>query len=187
MAARAGRQRQGRAALKRGCVMGALLYLSLLLAMFLLTRAAAPGAKTDCHALYPRDVPDSVMRTARLALPGIGIRKIRVFMDGPDAVHYLVYGTMPDGQPVRLLVQADASAHLLDERDRPRELPLALNRRLSQCLPSFHPARNSVRLVHGGQSTWYEMEGKVAGVQEVSLKISLDGHDMLMTVNDNRP
>ncbi|MHC1712134.1 MAG: hypothetical protein AB9872_08295 [Solidesulfovibrio sp.] len=164
--------------------MEAVLYLSFVLLVFCLSRAAMPRAGGDVRDLRPDVLPPRIVAAIRLAVQGVAIERVRVAMDGPCAVRYLVRGRRSDGSEARLEVLGDGTVRLLDAEAAAPALPEAVNRCLCRCLPSFRPALGTVRLVRGVRSFWYEMEGVVADDQAVSLKISPDGSAFLVTVSE---
>lgn len=161
-----------------------LLCLALLLLLRLIVETALPSGKAGCGALAPSDMPLRVHRAIRKNAQGISIRTVHVEMEGPDAVRYTVTGSMPDGSAISLVVDGNEKVLALPDETAGHGLPPAARERLSQCIPSFHPGPGGARLVKGGNSSWYELDGELAGGVPVGVKISLDGHDLLMTVID---
>lgn len=161
-----------------------LLCLALLLLLRLVAGMALASGKAECGALAPSDMPLRVHQAIRRRAQGISIHSVHVEMEGPDTVRYTVSGSMPDGSVVSLVVDGSEQVLGLPERPAGHVLPPAASERLSQCIPSFHPGPGGARLVRGGKSSWYELDGELAGGVPVGVKISLDGHDLLMTVID---
>lgn len=161
-----------------------LLCLALLILLRLVAVPALPSGKAGRGALAPSDMPLRVHQAIRRKAQGIAIRTVHVEMDGADAVRYTVSGSMPDGSEVTMVVQGDEQVTGPESKSPEGELPAVVRERLSQCMPSFHPGPGRVRLVKGVGSQWYEVDGEIAGGLPVGVRISPDGHDLLMTVID---
>ena len=155
--------------------MGTVLYLSFLLLIYCLSRAARGQTGDDEAALDPDSVPDSVRQTIRRAARGIVVADVRVARHGAAGVRYQVCGVMPDGRAVELDVHGDGTVYLRDRGQASQRLPAAVSQRLRRSLPSFRPKAETVRCVSDDAAVWYEMDGLVSGDQPASLKISPDG------------
>ena len=167
--------------------MGALLYLSFLLLLFCLSRAALAQLGDDADTIDPRALPESVSRAVRRAAQGIAVTTVRVARHGETGVRYQVSGLMPDGRALTLDVLGDGTVYYRHDREPPATattLPDAVNRRLRQSLPSFRPTAGSVRLVSGEASVWYEIDGLVSNNQPASLRISPDGRAFRVILPD---
>ena len=143
--------------------MGAAAYLSFVLLVFCLVRAAGSQIRGRVRRLDPHVVPESVCRAARELARGLVIDRVSVAMDGPGRVRYLVSGRLPDGRPVRLEVPGDGAARWLREPDVETVLPGMAKQCLRRCLPSFRPDENSVRLAHGGPLGGFALAGPFLG------------------------
>lgn len=161
-----------------------LLCLVLLILLRLIAVPAVPPGKAGRCALDPSDMPLRVHQAIRRKAQGIAIRTVHVEMDGADTVRYTVSGSMPDGSDITLVVRGDEQVIGPESKSPEEELPAVVQERLSQCMPSFHPGPGRVRLVRGSSSQWYEVDGELAGGLPVGVKISPDGHDLLMTIID---
>jgi|GEM_PF-2927085 len=89
--------------------MGAVLYLSFLLLVFCLSRAARAHLRGDAAALGLETVPDFVCRAVRRVAHGIAVTGVRVAVAEPGGVCYHVFGLMPDGRRVELDVAGDGT------------------------------------------------------------------------------
>lgn len=164
--------------------MGAVLYLSLILLAYCLSRAAAAHWHGDPNCLDPKSVPDSVYRAAHRAARGIIVTRVRVSLLGKNSLRYQVDGLLPDGRAVELDVHGDGAVYRHEQPGAAPNLPAAVSRRLRQSLPSFRPRAGAVRLVSGESAVWYEIDGLVSGNRPASLRISPDGKAFHMTVPD---
>ena len=162
--------------------MGAVLYLSFLLLLLCLSRAARSQLRDDPHSIDPRNVPGSVYEAVHRAARGITVTEVRVDRHGATGVRYQVCGFMPDGQALELDVLGDGTVYRRDRKPpaAATALPDAVNRRLRQSLPSFRPIAGAVRLVSGEASLWYEIDGLGSDDQPASLRISPDGRALHM-------
>ena len=168
--------------------MGAALYLSFLLLLLCLSRAARSQLRDDPYSIDPRHVPGSVYRAVHRAARGIAVTEVRVDRHGAAGVRYLVSGLMPDGRALELDVLGDGTVYRRDRKPAAAAPPLpdAVNRRLRQSLPSFRPTAGAVRLVSGEASLWYEIDGLGSDDQPASLRISPDGRAFHM-IKTRRP
>ena len=170
--------------------MGAALYLSFLLLVFCLSRAARTNRPGDPAAIDPACLPDSVARSVRRAARGLTVAEVRVTLSGTGRLRYQVSGLLPDGRALTLDVHDDGTVYRRDRTPAAAApglpdasgLPDAVCRRLRQSLPSFRPTAGSVRRISGGAAVWYEMDGLVSDDQPASLRISPDGRAFHLTV-----
>ena len=154
--------------------MGTVLYLSFLLLIYCLSRAARGQTGDDEAVLDPESVPDSVRRAIGRAARGIVVTDVRVAL-GTAGVRYQVCGIMPNGWVVELDVHGDGTVYRRDRGQASQQLPAAVSQRLRRSLPSFRPKAETVRCVSDEVAVWYEMDGLLSGDQPASLKISPDG------------
>ena len=155
--------------------MGTVFYLSFLLLIYCLSRAARGQTGDDEAALDPGSVPDSVRRAIGRAARGIVVTDVRVALHGTAGVRYQVCGIMPNGRVVELDVHGDGTVYRRDRGEASQQLPAAVSQRLRRSLPSFRLKAETVRFVSDEAAVWYEMDGLVSGDQPASLKISPDG------------
>ncbi len=132
-------------------------------------------------------MPLRVHQVVRRKAQGISIRTVHVEMDGASTVRYHIAGSMPDGGEVVLVVHGDGEITGSGCAEGCGELPQEVRKRLFEWMPSFHPSSAAVRRVRGRKSVWYEIDGEISDGLPVDVKISHDGHDLLMTVSDRRP
>lgn len=163
--------------------MEAALYVSLLLLVFLLSRAAASTLKAPHNALSQSETPAWVLRAARRAAPGARVREIRVEMEGEHAVRYRVLSETIDGK--LLVFIANSTEEMVYERsgEAYQDLPEAVQRCIARCLPGFKPDLGSVRRLRGRRSIGYGIHGALDGKEPVELKISSDGQELLLTLS----
>ena len=105
--------------------MGAALYLSFILLIFCLARAARTGRKKDPAAIAPQELPESAWRALRRSAQGITVTEAWVSINGETGLRYRVRGVMPGGGRVELDIHHDGTAY---RRDRPLPLPRAAGR-----------------------------------------------------------
>ena len=105
--------------------MGAALYLSLILLIFCLARAARTSRKQDPAAIAPEELPESAWRALQRSAQGITVAEAWVSMNGETGLRYRVRGVMPDGRQVELDIHHDGTAY---RRDGPPPLPRAAGR-----------------------------------------------------------
>ncbi|MGD9610439.1 MAG: hypothetical protein AB7U59_13605 [Desulfovibrionaceae bacterium] len=166
--------------------MGAALYLSFVLLVFCLVRAAGSQLKDRENRLGARDVPEPVLRAARSLARGIVIDAVTVAMDGPDRVCYRISGRLPDGKAVRVEVPGVGVARWLPDTAAEPVLPAAARRRLRRALPSFRPEAGTVRVTRQAGGVWFALDGRLADGRRAHLVISPDGRSLFLTVSDAR-
>jgi len=164
--------------------MGVVVYISLLLLIFCLVRAARSQLPDDPSAIDPRNLPDSVHRAARRAARGIVVTRARVTLRGANGLRYRIHGLLPDGRELELDIHDDGSVYRHDPPSAAPPLPDAVSRRLRQSLPAFRPRPGAVRLVSRKSALWYEFDGLTTGGKPASLRISPDGKAFNLTVSD---
>jgi hypothetical protein len=96
--------------------MGAVLYLSFVLLVYCLSRAARSCLEKDPAAMDPAELPESVWNTLHRAARGITVTEARVRLCGEAGLRYRIRGVMPDGRRVELDIHHDGTAY---RRDRP--------------------------------------------------------------------
>lgn len=164
-----------------------LLCLFLVILLRVIVTSAAPPPESGEGALAPCDMPLRVHQLVRRTAQGISIRTVHVEMDGASAVRYRVAGSVPDGGEMVLVVHGNGEVTGTGCADGCGELPQEVRQRLFEWMPSFHPTSGAVRRVCGRKSVWYEIDGELSDGLLVDVKISHDGHDLLMTVSGRRP
>lgn len=105
--------------------MGAALYLSFILLIFCLSRAARASLKNDPAAIAPEELPESAWRALRRCAQGITVTEAWVSINGETGLRYRVRGVMPGGGRVELDIHHDGTAY---RRDGQPPLPRAAGR-----------------------------------------------------------